>query len=781
MTTEAHQPLRDYIAAVRGAITPDDVFGQHLVKLIYRDTRSCAHHLFSHVRAVADAVIADGGTLADARTWTSQAIRWWRTGKAVEQKFARFEIDQRTVGAMEALLKLLQTLPDDLLQPQMPPRSPFGSTPSRPGTPPPIPPSPTPTAQQPAQRPGRPFGAGQPAPQQVPPPPAPTRPSSPFGGSTAPANPFGSKPPSSPFGTRPFFGQVDSLPFHVAACFDALAVVPDSANKAESESLLDMLNHLTAEEPTVQGSIPDPLPDNLKGLLECWRKAGEDNADETPILQAIGRLGDLRVIDFVYNVRRDGDDLTHMIDAFTKMGGDVGIAGLFSLLPLENDTISQWLTSVCTVTREAMRGDHPLSEASLDSVWKIALAESAPTIAFYPLALELLAATGRKEAQPILWQHAHSPHADHRRVALFALVQSDPDDDLDKLLIALEALSDAPQSPFGSPFGQRPKVPPVQTEPVYVGIPFEGLAAIVQGPKINLRLTALKFLSYINDPRVMPFLITQLARRIPAVREAALIHLRRLHATSAANAVAKVMDTDKDLRQKAADALFEWDDSRCVPVLLEALAKDVAADAVIKRLGKFGHLDFAPWLMKTIEATTDEDILSGIVTVLGSIDSGCLRVAVEALYKSSSVKVKQAIIGSLGKVKEAWASDVIHNLTLDASPLISYRAAALCDDTTFAEQLLDSTSEVKRLIAVRLLWQAKATVALLSCLSDKSVAVSDSAVWALGQLQAENTVDTLRQVVEEQDLIDKWNMNPAVVAWRALVRLGAVSPVTQAS
>src|SRR5262245_48377387 len=96
MTTKTpHQPLREYIATIRSVIDKDDVFGNYLTRLVYRESRVTVGGLFGRVRAVYEAVVAAGGNLADARVWTARSVRWWRTGKAVDQKFARYEADPR--------------------------------------------------------------------------------------------------------------------------------------------------------------------------------------------------------------------------------------------------------------------------------------------------------------------------------------------------------------------------------------------------------------------------------------------------------------------------------------------------------------------------------------------------------------------------------------------------------------------------------------------------------------------------------------------------------------
>src|SRR5262249_15781601 len=155
------------------------------------------------------------------------------------------------------------------------------------------------------------------------------------------------------------------------------------------------------------------------------------------------------------------------------------------------------------------------------------------------------------ESLHILWSHAHSEDVDRRRVALFAIVQLDPGEMLNELLTAINDLPPmlpAQRSPF-QPAG------PVEMPVIHVGIPFARLEAMVRHGKLKQAVVALRLLSYHQDERVVPFLISQLSRRLLPLREAALTHLRRLKATVAADAVARTMSKEADLCIQAADAL----------------------------------------------------------------------------------------------------------------------------------------------------------------------------------------------------------------------------------
>jgi HEAT repeat protein len=806
MATEPHQQLRSYILAIRGLVARNDAFGQYLIKLVYRESRVGAGGLFRRVRAVADAVSAAGGTLIDARAWTAQAIRWWRTGQAIEQKYARFEVDPSAFGAMEALIRFLQSLPDDLLQAHAVGKSLFlgrslrgalGSP--KPDDPPAQPANPVPAT------PGSRFG-GSPPPGAA----SPTQPARPSGSLGArlsanpPANPFGSalasSPPQNPLSR--LFGRPspDVLPFHVAACFDALAVLPRPANSAATpevepdDELPDWLRPFGVGEaphaPDAPAEPGEPLPADFRGLVERLHQAADTGKDVAPVLRELGKFDDMRLVEHVYKLRREGDDVSRLFEMFQTLDGNVGVAGLISLLPIDSRRREAWLTALCAVTREAARSAHPLSDESIYAVWKIAVAESVPNIAFCPAAFHLLAATRRSEAFHILWEHANTEDQDRRRIALYAIAEGDPGERLEELLTAMSDLSDNLTPPLNPPpplpFG--PRTPP---EPQLVGIPFERLEAVVcdskskKAKQAKLRACALHLLSYLDDPRVAPFLIAQLSRRVPRLREIALAHLRRLRAKTAADAIARLMLKDAALRQRAAATLYDWEDDRCVPVLLSIMlgATDVEPQHVVERLGKFSHPDFDTWLSKVVtglngKASESEETLVRLIDALLKPDNHAVhhaRPVLEALIDSGSIRVRQAAICAFGQLDEAWAHEMLNTLVLNRLPAVSYRAAVLCKDKALGRQLIACPQELSRVLGVRLLWAANDSNALLGCLSDKSAAVRNLAIWALGDLGVAAAIDPLRRLVETEDRIDNWNQNPAVTAWGGLARMGALS------
>src|SRR5215468_2407882 len=116
MAAKAHQSIREYVEAIRPIIDRGDSFGVYIMRMMYRESRIAANGLFQRVREVREAVLAMDGTKDEARDWTYQAFLWWSQGKAVEQKFAKYELDPRASRAMDHLLKLLQTLPEELIQ-----------------------------------------------------------------------------------------------------------------------------------------------------------------------------------------------------------------------------------------------------------------------------------------------------------------------------------------------------------------------------------------------------------------------------------------------------------------------------------------------------------------------------------------------------------------------------------------------------------------------------------------------------------------------------------------
>lgn len=756
MTAKAHQALRDYMTAIRGIIAREDQFGQYLNRLIYRESRISASGLFRQVRGVCEAVIALGGSLAEARGWISQAIRWTRTGKAVEHKYARFEIDSRASGAMDALLKLLQALPDEMLGTSAPGTSPFSA---------PRPTLPSPPTK-PSSGPSTPFGRPFPTPRP----------------NTSP-----SAPPSAPkpslFGSRPAspFGSAEPLPFYITICFEAFETPPEnnsiSSPLKPPSAVPDWLAKAAqnrATEPTPY--VPEVLPTTLKGLFELWQRSGSQKTDQ--ILEKIGVLDDLRAIDYLYKLAQRSETPMNLMEIFVKVGGNVGVAGLMTLAPVSNQVRVNWLTALCKVVGNAIDRGPALSEASQEIIWQVARAESSANLPFCAQALNLLAMTGRPEAQAILWTYAQTHDLTRQRIALYALAQTDPGDKLDDLLSALSALPELP----------APSTPTAQiAPPTRIGIPFERLEAKLYSSSSKKPYFggALHLIGYINDPRTVPLLIAQLGRRIPQLREIALSHLRRLPAKEAADDIAHRMIKDEVLRDKAAETLYDWGDARCIPVLLQALPPESMAkpENVIRYLGKLPHAAFDNWLMKvleTLQQANDEDMLVEVIDVLTEIESHNLQMVLTQLAESTLTKVRQAVAVAAGKINEPWATKIIRSLITDSSPLVSYQAALNCKDSDFARLLLATNNEIKQMLGVRLLWAAKDSAKLLDCLAaNLPTAVRDLAIWALANLHTPDSLDELSRLIDEEDRLDLWNQNPAVLAWRGLAKVGAVTPTSR--
>jgi HEAT repeat protein len=762
MPIKAHQSIRDYVEAIRPIVDRADAFGVYVMRMMHRESRMNANGLFQRVREVYEAVLACGGTSAEAREWTFQSFLWWSQGKAVERKFAKFELDQRATRAMDQLLKLLQLMPDELIQVTPPAQpsffrsnnnpfgvapNPFANKPAAPATPPA------------SAKPTSPFGSKPSAPAATPP----SR--SPFG------QPAPTPPKPSPFGSRASAAAVPALPYHLAMCFDALDVAPTASKTGP----------VFPPSPHVEEKAEEPLPTDLHGLLDRWISVATEAEEAMPILRKIGELDDLHALDYIHNLTGDGSTEINLIDTYKHIGGNVGIAGLLSLLPLTAETRSIWLEAVCTVTQQAMQGGRPLNEVTLDTIWTIAVAESAPNVVFCAESLNLLAATGRNESLHILWTHARADDVDRRRVALYAIAQLDPGDTLGELLTAINALP--PLLPPTTPRNPFQAATPVEMPVTYVGIPFERLEAMVRHGKLKQSVIALRLLSYHNDERVIPFLISQLSRRLFPLRDGALTHLRRLKATTAADAVARAMTKEADLCLQAGEALCEWGDPRCVPVLLPHMISGdapVAPQNVIRKFDALKYDDYADWLLKTVETlkkyeTEEADtLLTQMVNLLVEIKSPYLEDVLRMLISSPSQRVRYAVVMALPKSTEDWINEAICKLVLDSSPVVSYRAILMCRDPEMREYLTASRNELHRLLGIRMLWLEKDIEALRAFLADESAAVHDAAAWALAHLGTETVVDDLRQLVEKEDRIDAWHQNPAVIAWTGLARMGAL-------
>jgi HEAT repeat protein len=367
-------------------------------------------------------------------------------------------------------------------------------------------------------------------------------------------------------------------------------------------------------------------------------------------------------------------------------------------------------------------------------------------------------------------------------VALYALAEIDPGEDLEKLLDALANTLDVPppQPPAPSPF----PFPPPALEPVIVGIPFERLEAVIRGPHHRLRASAVKLIGYVDNEQLFPLLIDQLDSRIPRVREMALMHLRRLSADCAADAVARLMNRDFAFQRRAAEALLTWNDARCVPLLLQIMQNDETVKNVdiIKKLGKLDHAVLTDWLTKVIDELEPQgpEAIAEIIEIMAAlveVKSPQLEPILNRLAKSSVIKIREMTALALGEIKAEWAQwaqPAAKAIIADRTPEVAYRAAQSIHDASFGSQLLEQRNKAKRLLGVRILWSARDTEALIACLQDESPAVKSMAAWGLTQSLLPISIDALWRLVEEEDRINMWGLNLAVMAWTALAKMNQI-------
>ncbi len=440
------------------------------------------------------------------------------------------------------------------------------------------------------------------------------------------------------------------------------------------------------------------------------------------------------------------------------------------------------------IIRDDYSGKRPLNEASRDIIWQVAVAESDPKAPFDIAALNLLAATGRREAFSLLWDHLHTANATLRRSILAAMVAIDPGDELDALLEAYGSLPETGLAPSSMPSLLRRIAASQFIEPFRVSIPFERLAAVLRSPKVTLRAVALRLISYIDDPRVVPLLVKHLSKPMPELREIALGQLRRLHAASAADQVAKLMAEDEPLRRVAAETLVEWSDPRGVPEILAVMQEELPK-AIIRHLGKISHPAFDRWLLDTLDTLLTAEVsdaaptLKDMFEAVVEVKSPLLQQVCERLLRTTVEidALKLQVIRAVGQLDADWCPSLLRELILGTAALPSYTALTQSKDHELGQQMIKSRSELQRVLAIRLLWLAKDWQRLLGCLEGHSAAVRDMAVWALSSLHIPETADVLREVVHTADRIDLWRVNRAVLAWRALAMLRALPDQAQSA
>jgi len=716
MTTK---PLQTFLDALKPHLTDKSAIGQHLSTLTYRDPPPKVRGLFTSARAVVAAVQSTGGGLSDARAWTTQAVNWLKTGKAIEQKFVRYEMNASAAAAMAALLEIVRTLPDDPLKPQS---SPFGSRPALP----------TPPPQAPSQ---------------------------------SARSLFGSRPPGpSPFGS--FGARQPELPPTLAACFDALAVQSDPPSP--DASWLDALTAVPAD------TTPLEWPTDLAGLTSRLLSA-PDQDTTTELLRRIGALNDPRAIDHLYALARDIEDTDILPAMFGKMGGDVGVAGLFSLLPVNAEQRDGWLGWLAHSVDEAKQ---PLSKTHLEALRRVALAQCDPEIAFSKQAFLLMGALHPMGGAALLLKRLEDKNEERRCEVLRALVRFD----LTGLMLVhtvrtIHALSQAAQNEL-------------LKKPLRVGIQFEQLAALLLvTPFVTMSGVVLALSSHIKDTRTAPLLIANLRAELPEARAAALTHLTRLKATVAADAIVEVMDADPLLREQAAETLCAWGDPRGVPILLLSTAPLAECENIEALIRRFDALDapaYREWLadqvrqmLITLTSTEANETSNGaagkLVELIGALTkfhSYSLDVILQLLSTTQHPVVRQRVVAVLPMLKTPWAQATLYKLLGDSVPQVAYSAACVCDAGAVGQALAKKRRESDRLLAVRVLYNAKDGAALIACLASPSAVVRGLAIIALGELHTIEAVEALRQIVHKQDRFDEWGQNLAVLAWRAMAKMG---------
>ncbi len=793
--TTTNPTLRDYIAALapRGTVPDEDAIGAHLSKLYPRKRRIEANGLFGRVRALNEAVVAAGGNVNITRGWINQSIRWTQTNKAVDQKFAHYEIDKEAAAAMDALLKLLEALPADVMErdPTSNPPSPFsgvfGGKPGAPpspspfgsGTKPSMPPtSPSPFGARPGapSTPPSPFGARPGAPPTPPQPspfapkplspfakPVPPPPGTPTPTPTRPSGLFGSRPSTPP-------PPPDPTPSYVIACLEALVTEPDVS------TLPDWLEALSAAtgDTTLSADTTEAKaivwPSDLKGLLESLNNA--PNAEATrELLLRIGALNDWHALDYFYNMLRNGEASTDLIGVFGGLGGEIAAAGLLSLMPIAAEQRAEWLAAMAHIVQSADTS-HFFTDSTRTLLQRIAVAENNPDLPFCEPALHLVASLGCPEAIEILFRFLGTEDEAQRRTALGILIQIDPGVRTMDVLTAWMNTPPKPPTPF---------LPPMRTI-TRVCIPFETLQMFAEGAEEGLAVCATELVSYLDDPRVIPLLTQQLTWPADSIRMMALRHLKRLDARDALDAVAALLDTQSVIvRAQAADLLVDWGDVRGVPIVLaESTPDDVSSlEKFVKRLDPLNQPAFDVWLLNFIEQLGDSTEpkkrqgMGETLNVLIKNESRNVRPLVEKLLASPISEWRRAAVEVLPAIKADWAATILRQMCLDPDPRLSYLSATTCADQKLGESLIGDAHEVQRLIGLRILFNAKCVGPLIDSLADRSTIVRGAAIIALGELRAPEAIEPLRRLIDDDDRLDGYGQNLAVLAWRSLARLGA--------
>ncbi len=220
-------------------------------------------------------------------------------------------------------------------------------------------------------------------------------------------------------------------------------------------------------------------------------------------------------------------------------------------------------------------------------------------------------------------------------------------------------------------------------------------------------------------------------------------------------------DEVASVRQTAAHALGELQDSAAVIALMRAVTQD--PDVGVRKtaawaLGEIGDARAVPALVQALTADEDHEVRRMAAWALGEIEDPAAIEGLGAALQDENRDVRAAAIHALGEIEDARAIGAIVPALRDADAEIRKHAAwALgeIEDPRAVEPLSaalgDASAEVRRQVVWALgeIEDRRAVPGLTRALQDDDPEVRKTAVWALGEIEDPSALEPLTAALRD--------------------------------
>jgi len=182
-------------------------------------------------------------------------------------------------------------------------------------------------------------------------------------------------------------------------------------------------------------------------------------------------------------------------------------------------------------------------------------------------------------------------------------------------------------------------------------------------------------------------------------------------------------DEDAEIREQAANALGQLEDSRAVEPLTAALLNDVEPAVREQAAWALGMIEdeSAVDALAQVMNDPDEDVREQAVWALGMIEAEAAVAPLIVALSDTSAEIRSQAAWSLGMIEDVAAVDAL--------------AGALHDE--------DSEVREQAAWALGMIEDAGAVSALATALNDTEAAVREQAAWSLGMIEDAAAVDSL--------------------------------------